>query len=160
MVGGYLQIYSVLYGGIFVMIMFEMERTKRVSFLLTRWRQRAKDTLYSEKLAAGQSCHSSYLSSHPINIHTYLYIASAPRLTPSNIHSYTVTSRNQAEMAEAQMRHLRALMSNVAHDLKAPVACIVADTTLLREASEIAGLSFNGVFLSCSNRYMTSSETR
>ena len=24
------------------------------------------------------------------------------------------------------MRHLRALMSNVAHDLKAPVACIVA----------------------------------
>ena len=29
-------------------------------------------------------------------------------------------------MAEAQMRHLRALMSNVAHDLKAPVACIVA----------------------------------
>ena len=49
------------------------------------------------------------------------------------------------------MRHLRALMSNVAHDLKAPVACIVADTTLLREASEIAGLSINGVFLSCSN---------
>ena len=29
-------------------------------------------------------------------------------------------------MAEAQMRQLRALMSNVAHDLKAPVACIVA----------------------------------
>ena len=54
MVGGYLQIYSVLYGGIFVMILFEMERTKRVSFLLTRWRQMNKDVVYSEKLAAGE----------------------------------------------------------------------------------------------------------
>ena len=65
---------------------------------------------------------------HVITTHVSTHLINTPskHLSYPLLYPLPVTSRNQAEMAEAQMRHLRALMSNVAHDLKAPVACIVA----------------------------------
>ena len=99
MVGGYLQTYTALYGMIFCLVTFESERTKRVSFLLSRSVRIKQELLHKEQLAA-------------------------------------VTSQNKALLAEAEMKQLRALMGNVAHDLKTPIACIAADIALMRDAAE------------------------
>jgi signal transduction histidine kinase len=98
MTGGYLQLYTALYGGIFALVTFEAERTKRVSFLLTRSVRIKQESLHKEQLAA-------------------------------------VTSMNKAMLVEAEMKQLRALMGNVAHDLKTPIACIAADIALMRDAA-------------------------
>jgi signal transduction histidine kinase len=109
MVGGYLQTYTALYGMIFALVTFEAERTKRVSFLLTRSVRIKQEKLHKEQLAA-------------------------------------VTSMNKAMLVEAEMKQLRALMGNVAHDLKTPIACIAADIALMRDAaiSDLASESSGG----------------
>ena len=108
-VGGWSQLWTILYSTIFMSISFEIERSVRVAFL------RNRELQVAERLKSKQEAEFSLLTlknNHEIEL-------------------LQVSTENEKILREGESFQLRSLMGNVAHDLKTPLHSIEADLEVL-----------------------------